>query len=109
MCRRGDEELKFIDSDNIPELLNHAYQYCYIYWIFLKVLIETGIRKGEAATLQWNDINLKEKTISISKSMDFQPGENGEIFGDTKNRKTRVIDIADTSVNALKTHFNSQN
>ena len=73
------------------------------------MLIETGMRKGEAAALQWNDINLKEKTISISKSMDFQPGENGEIFGDTKNRKTRVIDIADTTVNALKTHFNSQN
>lgn len=26
-----NESLKFIDSDNIPELLNHAYKYGYIY------------------------------------------------------------------------------
>lgn len=104
-----NESLKFIDSDNIPTLLNHAYQYGYIYWIFFKVLIETGMRKGEAAALQWTDINLKDKTITISKSLDFQPGDNGDIFGDTKNRKNRVIDIADTTVNALKTHLNLQN
>ena len=31
------------------------------------------------------------------------------IFGDTKNKKNRVIDIADTTANALKTDLNLQN
>jgi integrase len=80
-----------------------------MYWIFFKVLIETGMRKGEAAALQWGDIGFKEKTIRINKNLDFQPGEDDEIFGDTKNRKTRVIDMADITVCALKTHLTLQN
>ncbi|WP_239695519.1 hypothetical protein [Priestia filamentosa] len=43
-----------------------------MYWIFYKVFIETGIRKGEVAALQWTDIDLKEKTINIVKSLNFK-------------------------------------
>jgi integrase len=32
------------------------------------VLIETGMRKGEAEALQWTDEDLKERTININKS-----------------------------------------
>ena len=65
------------------------------------------MRKGEA--LQWTDINFKEKTITINKSLDFQPDEKDELFGDTKNRKSRVIEMADTTVNTLKAHLTIQN
>lgn len=68
-----DDASKFIDSEDVPNLLTHTYQHGYIYWIFFKVLIETGMRKGEAVALQWSDINLKEKTIHINKSLDIQP------------------------------------
>jgi len=107
--QQEDDDAKFMDSDDIPTFLSHAYQYGYIYWIFFKILIESGMRKGEAAALQWTDINLKEKTITINKSLDFQPGEKDEMFGDTKNRKSRVIEMADTTVNTLKAHLTLQN
>nr|WP_245797899.1 integrase [Domibacillus mangrovi] len=43
------KELPFIDSGNIAAFLTEAYRYGYIYWLFFRILIKTGMRKGEAA------------------------------------------------------------
>ena len=65
---------------------------------FIKVLIETGMRKGEAAALQWTDIDLKEQTITINKTLDFkQLKYKQELFGDVKTYNSkRVITISQT-------------
>lgn len=42
------------------------------------------MRKGEAAALQWSDIDLKQMTISINKTLDFSAKDRSELFGDTK-------------------------
>lgn len=82
-------EVKFIDSDNIPSFLKEAYQYGYVYWLFFLVLIETGLRKGEAAALRWPDINFKDQTITVSKTLDFKEKAKDKLFGDTKNYNSR--------------------
>jgi len=103
-------ETDFIESEEIPGFLQAARVYGYIYWIFFKVLIETGMRKGEAAALQWSDINFKERTISISKTLDFQPEEGDELFGDTKTLNSdRVISISSGLAEDLKFHAIWQN
>lgn len=102
-----NSELKFIDSENISSFLKAAYEYGYIYWIFYKVLIETGLRKGEAAALQWKDIDLKEKTININKSLDFQEAskDQSKIFGDVKTyHSKRLITISQSLKNDLLFH-----
>lgn len=104
------EGIKFIDSNDIPRFLKAAHQYGYIYWIFFKLLIETGMRKGEAAALKWSDIDFKNKTISIDETLDFTAKEKSELFGDTKTfRSTRVISISQSLVNDLRYHMNWQN
>lgn len=104
------EEIKFIDSSEVANFLTNAYQYGYIYWIFFKVLIETGMRKGEAAALQWTDINFKEMTISINKTLDFQAKNEDELFGDTKTyHSTRIITMGESLANDLRFHVNYQN
>jgi len=103
-------KLEYMESDNIPTFLEEAYKYGYIYWIFFKVLIETGMRKGEAAALTWNDIDLKEGTISINKTLDFQAKNKNELFGDTKTfTSNRVITIRKGLINDLSFHRNYQN
>jgi integrase len=72
--KKKDREIKFIESEYIADFLREAYKDDYVYWIFFKVLIETGMRKGEAAALQWIDVDLNERTISINKSLDFKEG-----------------------------------
>ncbi|RSL32772.1 site-specific integrase [Salibacterium salarium] len=74
------------------------------------LLIETGMRKGEATALQWTDIDLKNGRIDINKSLDFQPDKPEEIFGDPKTyRSTRTITIRQSVINDLKFHQKYQN
>lgn len=107
-----EQEIKFIESEHIADFLKVSYEYGYIYWLFYKLLIETGLRKGEAAALQWIDVDLKEKTININKSLDFKEASKNpdEIFGDTKNYNSkRVITISQTLANELLFHKKWQN
>jgi integrase len=105
-----DQELQFIDSGDIAGFLREAYKYDYIYWIFFKVLIETGLRKGEAAALQWTDTDLKERTIHISKTLDFQADDDSELFGDPKTyHSIRTITISQSLANDLAFHKKFQN
>ncbi|MGG4552560.1 tyrosine-type recombinase/integrase [Paenibacillus humicus] len=103
-------DIKFIDSSDVPLFLQVAYKYGYIYWIFFKVLIETGMRKGEAAALQWSDIDFKEETININKTLDFQAKEGEPLFGDVKTfNSTRIIKMSKNLANELKEHAKYQN
>ena len=104
------QDIKFIDSAEVGNFLTNAYQYGYIYWVFFKLLTETGLRKGEAAALQWTDINFKELTIDINKSLDFQPNDPSELFGETKNYNSeRVITMSKMLAKDLRFHMTYQN
>ncbi|MFJ7976560.1 hypothetical protein ACIQZI_12780 [Peribacillus sp. NPDC096379] len=85
-----DQEIKFIESEHISDFLREAYNYDYIYWFFYKTLIETGMRKGEAAALQWTDVDFQNNAINTNKSLDFKEAPKGDpdtMFGDTKTYK----------------------
>lgn len=106
------KDIEFIESAHIHTFLNEAYKYGYIYWIFFKVLIETGMRKGEAAALQWTDVDLKERSINIDKSLDFQEAskDKEKMFGDVKTYKSkRKITISQSLANELHFHKKYQN
>jgi integrase len=110
--KQKDKGLKYIESGDIQGFLKAAYEYGYIYWLFYKVLIETGMRKGEAAALQWTDVDLKNKTININKSLDFKEASinKNNIFGDTKTYGSkRVITISQSLANDLHFHKKFQN
>lgn len=104
------EGIKFIESSDIPRFLQEAHKYGYIYWMFFKLLLETGMRKGEAAALKWTDIDFKNKTISINETLDFTAKDKRELFGDTKTfRSTRIISMSQSLINDLRYHMNWQN
>jgi integrase len=100
--KRKSDELEYMRSEDIPFFLRAAYQYGYIYYVFFKTLINTGMRKGEAAALQWSDIDLKERTININKTLDFTAKNKDELFGDPKTfASKRTITISKQLANDL--------
>jgi integrase len=110
--KENHKGLQFIDSDDVSRFLQEAYKYDYIYWLFFKALIDTGMRKGEAAALQWSDIDLKERTININKSLDFKRAttDKEKMFGETKNYNSiRIIKMSQTLANELHFHIKYQN
>lgn len=103
-------EAYFIDSDDLSKFLQAAYQYGYIYWLFFKIMIESGLRKGEVAALQWTDINFKDLEINVNRTLDFTTKEKDKMFGDPKTFKSkRRVKIRQSLANALKEHAKIQN
>lgn len=58
----------------------------------LRLLIDTGIRRGECLGLQWKNVNFKENTITIAGNLCYTKDKG--IYLDTpKNGKARTIDV----------------
>lgn len=47
------------------------------------LLITTGLRRGEACGLQWNDIDFKNRTISVNRAVSYTP-ESGIVVAKPK-------------------------
>ncbi|MCY9377400.1 site-specific integrase [Bacillus sp. T17B1] len=63
------------------------------------------MHKGEAATLQWTDINLRENYIDIKNTLDFSAKTANELFGKTKTYESkRRISIGTSLSAALQKH-----
>lgn len=65
----------------------------------------TGMRIAECLALTWNDIDFKNKTISVNKNIEKRKTDTGSAwyFSTTKTKSSvRTIKIGDTLCNALK-------
>lgn len=64
-------------------------------------LAYTGLRRGELLGLEWSDIDFKNKTISVSKTL---VTINGKLFTQSPKtkRSTRTISLDDSTVQILK-------
>ena len=78
------------------------------YKTFFTFLFMTGCRKGEALALKWEDINWKNQTAKISKTLvrkfDFEkhPDANYLLTSPKNQTSNRTIDLATSLVNLLK-------
>lgn len=75
---RKPRNIKFLDTDDIPKFLLAAREYGYIYWMFFRAQIGSGIRKGEAAAVTITDLDLENRRIWIDKTYDFRTGKVGK-------------------------------
>ncbi|WP_251865453.1 site-specific integrase [Enterococcus malodoratus] len=71
-------------------------------YTFFRVLAFSGLRKGEAMALLWEDVNFEDKTISINKTLaELQSGK--PIIQDTKTESSnRTIKLDDRTISILK-------
>lgn len=60
--------------------------------VFINLVADTGIRRGEACGLQWSDIDFKNKFIKIQRNLQYTPAA-GVYETSPKNGKARVVDI----------------
>ena len=87
------------DADNKLLASNNKYA---LFFIFMRY---TGMRKEEIVPITINDINLKEKTISINKAVTFI--NNQPILKSTKNRKSRIVPILDIIYDKVELLYNT--
>ena len=93
------KEMKTLSANNLAAFLNEARESdCYeLYYL----VISTGMRRGEILALEWNDIDFKAKTISVSKQLQRTP-EGLQVSPPKTKSSIRKISISDECVNLLK-------
>ncbi len=62
------------------------------------LMMLSGLRRGEATALQWNDIDFKNNKISVTKSYNFKTKD----FKAPKNGKARVVSVPQILIDYLK-------
>ena len=71
------------------------------YWPLYALAIATGLREGELLALWWEDINLGNRTLAVTRSM--SQDKNGQIArGEPKTTSSRrVVDLPKMAIDAL--------
>ena len=69
--------------------------------VFISLVADTGIRRGEACGLQWADIDFKQKTIRIRRNLQYTSSA-GVYETSPKNGKTRLVDVGDDVLQLLR-------
>lgn len=92
-----EEYLKFIDKVSDVN-----------YKVFFQVLYFMGLRQGELTALNWKDIDFKNKTININKTLTTKiKGENYTITSPKTKNSCRVLPIPKNVLESLKTLYNN--
>lgn len=114
----NDEEIrKFISAANAR---NDKGEPVYLHGQAFILMLNTGIRLGEALALTWDDINFEEKELHITKNAIFEKNRNedGNADGTSKysmqntpksRSSIRVILLNRAAMNALESLFKRRN
>ena len=76
--------------------------------IFPVFLLCTGCRKSEALALTWDDVDLENREISITKSLDYTSGANPKIKPPKTDAGTRTVPIIDVLFDMLQEAHSSR-
>ena len=100
--KKNTEEVKTITLEEFNIIIDRFPENT-DYYLPLIIGFYTGCRIGEVLSLTWDDIDFKNKTISINKSLIFNNENKQWYFGPTKTSASdRIIKVGNTLIDILK-------
>ena len=101
---RKGKSVDCLHSDEV-EALQAALQECsMLEKAIVLCLLNTGVRRGELAGLTWKDVNFREGTIHVSKSLLVFPNYGYQLTT-TKESNIRDVDVAPEFMDFLKDYY----
>ena len=92
------KEMQIIPSEKLGDYLRAAADHGVLPMFYLE--LTSGLRRGELLALLWTDLNVKEKCLTVSKSVSRGKGELRVTEPKTKN-SIRTVYIDDTAIRLL--------
>ena len=100
-------EIKSYTADEVMYILDCLDNESLKWQLYLRLLIDTGIRRGECCGLQWKNVDYKNCTITIENTLYYTP-QKGVYLDTPKNGKKRTIDVDPEIMELLRKHQLSQ-
>ena len=93
-----EKEAKYIDEVQADALISAIETADELHRTIVRLLLFTGMRRGEALGLKWSDIDFKKGTLKICRTIQFLPDK-------PKNKSSeRVIRLPQTTLDDLRAH-----
>ena len=67
------KEKKIADDETVKKLIQALEAVSILYETYFKLIIATGMRRGECCALKWEDINYAERSIHAAGMPSKQP------------------------------------
>lgn len=87
-----DEEPQAYPPEEIRHILDCLQKEPTKWQVFILLLADTGIRRGECCALTWEDFDFLENTVSIQGGAGYTK-DKGVYLTTTKNRRKRTLDV----------------
>ena len=96
-------EARYLDEKQAEELLTLVFEKAeHPFDVIIPLILHTGIRRGEACGLEWDDIDFEREIISINRASLYLP-DKGVFSDETKTYSSkRVIKVGNDIINLLK-------
>jgi len=104
---KGSDDWKFYDKEELQKFFaclaeEDKHEHNHQANTLFRLLAFTGMRKGEALALTWQDIDFTNQTLTINKAL--SRGENARLYVQTPktSHSNRTLDIDKTTIHVLK-------
>ena len=89
-----EDKIKFWSKEEAIEFLNYCeHDLAYVYYVYHRLAIFTGARRGELLALKWTDIDFVNNTITINKSLSKNKEGGYSIMPPKTKSSKRTISI----------------
>jgi len=102
-------KIKFFTVDELNRFLsacvpvkNAKYQHSRHYYALFTLLARTGLRIGEALALTWDDIDLKNGTLSVAKTLIYPLNSDPRVTTPKTRSSIRTIKLDPETVRIMK-------
>lgn len=92
-------EMKILPPEHMKAYLNAAEARGLLPMFYLELV--SGLRKGELVALRWDDLDIQQRTISVSKQYVRNPDGSLELTQPKTENSVRLVSIPQTAVDLL--------
>ena len=100
---KENDDLKIITLEQFNKIIERFPEGSNFY-IPLQIAFNTGLRGGEVCALQWDNIDLENKTLTVEHTLIYKGKGICELGSPKTKSSYRTISIGNTLVNILKKH-----
>lgn len=108
---RKDEEAKdeaeAYTADEVKYILKCLCDEPLKWRLMVRLLVDTGMRRGECCGLQWENVDFVNNTIAVFGNLCYTP-EKGVYLDTSKNRRRRKVDVDPEIIFLLKLQRQAQ-